>query len=464
MKIGRKYKELTKNTVFFSISNVGTKLISFLLVPLYTYVLSPSEYGTVDILNTTIALLVPLLTVNIQDAVLRFALDKEYQPNHIISSGVKLVSFSSLIFACVLLVLKIFELLPLEWKYCLYLIYSFSSTSFQNIFSLYLRAKNKIATAASAAVLSALVACGLNLFFLLYLKAGIIGYLSANMIASLIGCLYCFFFGKICREVKESVRYDVLKKMLLYSAPLIVNSLAWWLNDASDRYILTFFSGISITGIYAVAYKIPTILSVAQGVFYNAWSVSAIKEYDPLDKDGFVGNVYSIYSYISLIICSLIMIGNPIISRMLYSKDFYDAWKYVPALLVGVLFNGLALFEGCLFTAVKRTKDVSRTTLVGAAVNTILNITLIPFFGAYGAAIATLIGYLTVWLRRTLTVKKLIDIKMDWKNQIFGMLLLVIQGILASLGSKTTVYQILCLIVLLLTQRKLIKKAVSTFL
>lgn len=82
-----KYKELSLNTLLFTISSFGSKLISFLLVPLYTYTLSTQDYGTVDLLNTTIQLLIPFLTVNIQDAVLRFSLDSDYEKDEVIGVG-----------------------------------------------------------------------------------------------------------------------------------------------------------------------------------------------------------------------------------------------------------------------------------------------------------------------------------------------------------------------------------------
>lgn len=145
--------------------------------------------------------------------------------------------------------------------------------------------------------------------------------------------------------------------MILYSFPLVTNSIAWWLNNASDRYILTFFCGTSINGIYAVSYKIPTILSTFQSVFYNAWSISAITEFDKEDRDGFIGNIYTMYSAISIIGCSILLIFNIFIAKILYSKLF-EAWHYVPPLLIGTVFNGLALFEGCIFTAVKNKRGI----------------------------------------------------------------------------------------------------------
>lgn len=455
-----KYKELSKNTLLFTISSFGTKVISFLLVPLYTFVLSTEEYGTIDILNTTISLLLPLLTVNIQDAVLRFSLDKEYDPETIISNATRLISLSSLILTVCAILANVSGLITLGWQYVTFLIVSFILSAFQNSFSMYLRARDRVKTIVISGLLTTLLTSGLCVIFLLYFKIGVIGYLLAHAIAAFVGVFYCLIFGKIAREITDKTRGDVLKAMLTYSAPLIANSLAWWLNDASDRYILTFFCGAAINGVYAVAYKVPTILSTVQGIFYNAWSVSAIKEFDENDTDGFVGNIYALFSCVSIIGCSALLIMNPLIAKIMYhSADFYEAWRYAPILLVGAIFNGVSLFEGCLFTAVKRTKDVSKTTLIGAGVNTILNLILIPIIGAYGAAAATLIGYVVVWVVRSLTLRRIIRMKVCWTTQIIASVLIIAQGVLAALGN-TTVIQCAIFVLLIIFQRSFIMKTI----
>ena len=279
----------------------------------------------------------------------------------------------------------------------------------------------------------------------------------ANVAGTIIAVLYMLVAGKIFKETKFKNTSMVLNKMIPYSMPLVANSLAWWLNNASDRYILTFFCGAAVNGIYAVSYKIPTILSTIQSVFYSAWSISAITEFDKDDSDGFIGNVYSLYSAASYIGCSILLIGNVFIAKILYSNDFFVAWKYVPFLLVGTVFNGIALFEGCIFTAVKRTKDVSRTTIMGALVNTIINFLLIPFIGATGAALSTMIGYMTVWIIRTLQLRSIVKMKVDWNIQIASAFLILIQAVFA-VFVKSNLIQVIPIIILIVIQRKIFVK------
>lgn len=457
MKERSKYKDLSKNTLLFTISSFGTKIISFLLVPLYTYVLTTGDYGTADLMTTTVQLLIPILTLNVQDGVLRFCLDENYNPKKVIGAGIKVIVVGSVILGVLLWLLGISGCLDIANKYFLFLYFSFIFGSLSNCFSMYLKAKNRVKIITISGLTNTLLTCLLNIFLLLFAKIGVDGYLIANVSGTMIAVCIMFFWGGIYKEASYRENGYVLKSIIPYSIPLVANSLAWWINNVSDRYILTFFCGAAVNGIYAVAYKIPTILSTIQSVFYNAWSISAITEFDEDDRDGFMGNIYSVYSCISVVVCSFLLLLNMFISKILYSNEFFAAWKYVPPLLTGTVFNGIALFEGCIFTVVKRTKDVSKTTIIGAVVNTLLNVLLIPIIGALGASVATMIGYVTIWVIRTKQVRGIVKLKVDWKTQTVSFLILVVQTMLAVLISVFYL-QIPFVCIQLLLQRKYIFK------
>lgn len=230
--------------------------------------------------------------------------------------------------------------------------------------------------------------------------------------------------------------------MMGYSIPLIFNVIAWWINSVSDRYILSWFSGVAVSGIFAVALKIPSILSVFQGVFYQAWSISAIKDFDRDDKDGFITRTYTMTAGATAIICSCIMFFNMPLSCFLYAKTFFQAWKYVPVLLMAFFFNAMALFVGAIFTAVKDTKNISYSTFAGAVVNIIATIVLTYFYSAFGAALAMLLGYFTVYVYRSLKISQHIHMRVSWKRELTAYTLLVIQMVAASYGWKGMVLQI----------------------
>ena len=459
MDKSQKFKKLSLNTILFTISGFGSKIISFLLVPIYTDMLTTEEYGNLDLMSTTASLIIPILTLNIQDAVLRFALDKEYDTKKIINVALKIFGAGSVIMLGAVLLFDKLQLFSLDSKYIWYMFALYVTSSLYNILSMFLRAIDKIKLFVVCGLLNTFITCGLNILFLLVLKLGVNGYMCANIAGSCVAIVLMFFFGGIFKTFGQKETLSLFIKMASYSLPLIVNSLAWWVNSASDRYILTFFCGVTINGIYAVSYKIPTILSTVQGFFSSSWSISAITEFDKDDKDGFLGDVYTMYSCISFIGCSVVMLLNIYIAKILYSNDFYQAWQSVPFLLLGTVFNGLTHFEGCLFGAAKKTKAVSYTTFVGAIINTIMNFVFIPFIGAVGAAVATCLGYFATWIVRTFQMRKFVSIKVKWNFQIICMALLLLQSIVATVYGKLY-YQLIFFAAIIFVLRKDIVKVI----
>lgn len=425
-----KYKSLSKNVALFTVSSFGSKIIAFLLVPLYTSILSTEEYGTADLILETVSLLIPILTIDIQDAVLRFTIGNGDKKNTIsIGINISLIGFA--ILAPVLVVLKAIGILKLEPILIGFLLLNYLFGALNNVFTLYLKGVDKVSTIMVAGILNTAVMCLSNVVLLVFFKCGLYGYLLAHTAGILVSVVFQLFNGGIYKNYIWKTDTTLAKEMVAYSSPLVTNVLAWWINGASDRYILTYICGIAVNGIYSISYKIPSILSVVQNVFYNAWSISAITEYDRDDKDGFIGNVYTSYSIMSILACSVIMVLNIPIANVLYPNSFFTAWKYVPFLLIGTVFNGIALFQGCIFTAIKKTSIISRTTLIGAGINTLGNIILIKAWGALGAASATMVGYFFTWVMRSVYLKNYIRMRVNWKKHYMTLALLVVQSMLA---------------------------------
>lgn len=457
----RKIKDLSKNTAVFTIGSFGARIISFLLVPLYTYVLSTSEYGTLDIVTTTVQLLVPVLTLNVQDAVLRFALDNNYEKEDVIRISLRINIISACFLGIILMAGNFIHVLPLTPNYLLFLYISYVAGAINNNLTMYLKAKNKVVNLTVWGLINTIVTCLFNLVLLLVIKLGVNGYMISYASGTIIADIGMLTTAGVLTDIKNSKPNPALRRaMLAYGIPLVLNSIAWWINNASDRYILTYFCGTAVNGIYSVSYKIPSILAIIQTIFYSAWSVSAITEYDKDDTDGFMGNVYTAYGSMSIIGCSAIMLFNIVIARVLYSKDFFQAWEFVPFLLVGTVFNGLGHFHGSIFSARKLTKEISLTTLLGAIINTVLNFIFIPQFGALGAAIATMIGYFSVWVVRTIRVRNIIKMRVKWRKHIICIVVLCVQCLIATF-IHNPLYQGPCVVVLSLLSWEVIKKTGS---
>lgn len=442
-----KYKYLLKNIGLLTISNFASKLLSFFLVPLYTSVLSTRDYGTYDLFNTTISLLIPLLTLNIFDAVLRFALDKnsDQKQSELFSFGCRLTLIGSLIISAFVFFNSVVHFIPLLNQYGIFFVGMFIANAFSQLFSNFTRGLDKINDVAIAGVIATATGLLFNVWFLLGLKIGLTGYFLAGILSGIITCLYYFVrvplykyltLSKISREFKS--------ELLQYSVPMLLNSIGWWINNLSDRYIVTGMCGVEANGIYSVGYKIPSILNIFITIFGQAWTLSAVKDFDPDDKDGFFSNMYRLYNASLVIGTSLIICADQILAKMLYAKDFYVAWKYVPLLTMASMFGAIAGYFGGVFAACKDTKVFGNTTILGAAVNTGLNFLLVYLMGPIGAAIATVLSYFIVWALRLKAVRRYITFKLHLFRDCCSYVLLLLQaGILTFMSNIAIKYVLL---------------------
>ena len=461
-----KYTYLCKNTAIFAVSSFSTKILSFLFIPIYTAVLSTIEYGTADLINTTGVLLIYILTINIADSVLRFSIEKVEDSEKILSFGVKVLFVGAIICALLLGFACYIELYNWPKIFYVFIFLFFVSSAFYQIVTNYLRGIDKVSAVAVSSVISSGIIIGSNILFLVVIKLGILGYLISMVTGPIVASIYCVF------EAKKTIRqmfFSKLEKvtqigMLKYCIPLIFNNIALWINGSLDKYFITGICGAAETGIYSVAGKIPHILDTCIIVFCQAWNLSAIKEFDPEDKDGFFSKTYNIYGAVMAVGCSGIIIMNVPLASFLYLDDFFIAWKYSSILVIATMFNTLTAFIGSIFSAARSTQIIATTTILSAVINIILNIILIPKFGASGAAIATVIAYFSMWLIRLFYLKKIIRLHCNFLKNIFSYVLLVLQVIFEHSFNHFYVGQIICVCFLMIINLSELKMVVKKLL
>lgn len=435
-----RYKYLIKNIGLLTLSSFATKLLSFFLVPLYTNILTTAEYGTYDFFNTTVGIMLPILTLNIQEAVIRFCLDKKYKRDSIVTVSVRYLLISIGITAVGILTNYIFGFSQLVKDYAVFFFLMFLTHALSGIVLYYTRGVDQISDLSISSVIASVVTIGLNILFLVVFRWGLYGYFLANIIGPFVQCLYLIARTHMVRELHLGNRYEnETKEMLSYSKPMIANSIGWWINNASDRYVVIFFCGIAENGVYSVASKIPTILNIFQNIFNQAWVLSAVKDYDPEDKNGFFANTYRVYNCAMTLICSAIIVCDKILARFLYAKDFYVAWQYVPWLTVAILFGAISGYLGGFFSAVKNSKIFAQSTMVGAGTNVVLNMILTPHMGPLGAAIATAICYFVVYIIRYVHSKKYITLRITIVRDLISYALIICQCVVLLLISNNTV-------------------------
>ena len=456
MDKNNKYRNLARNTAWFTVGSFGSKLLSFFLVPLYTSILTTAEFGVADILATSAALLTYVFTLDIASAVLRFAIGAKENQHQILSYGLRVLLAGSVALAVLLAGLRMVQAIPWSSWWYLFLFLQFFALSLQEILSNYLRATDKTPEAAVSGVLQTVVTAGLNVILLLVFELGLLGYLLAVLGGFLASAGYCLRvvhqpLGKLLLDCCDK---GTCRAMRRYSIPLIFNGIAWGLNNSLDKYVVIWLLGAAENGLLSVAYKIPTLLTVFHSVFAQAWNLSAVKEFDKEDKDGFFSNTYMSYNGVLVTGCSVLVLLNIPLAKVLFAKEFFAAWQYSSVLLLSSLFGALSGILGSIFTAVKDSRVFAVSTVTAVVINGLLNILLVRYFGTLGAAAATAISFFLIWLIRLLCTRKYIRWRLDLKKDMFAYLLLVLQIVLEHLPGHGYIGQGVVLALLMLLYRK----------
>lgn len=421
--------DLINNTVLFSISSFSSKLLTFLMVPLYTTVLCTEDYGISDFISTTVSFLLPLCTLCISEAILRFTIDNAENRQKNISIGLSVCFLSTLIVAVLTPVMNLFLKVG-EYSWFIPLFYFSSSVS--GVLSKYARAIDKVRYSAVAGVLQTLTTVVLNLLFLVVFKFGIWGYLSAFVLGNAIQIVYLFIRCRIIYDFKLSLIFNGCFELFSYSAPLIPNSLSWWLVDYANRYVIRFYMGLQAIGIFAAANKLPTILTVISSIFMEAWLLSVLKEYNKEGGKEYIKKAYRSFSSIMMGISFILIISSQLLAKLLLKGDFFLGWVYIPIMICSAYYGALSGFIGALYSAEKCTSQYFKTTVYGGLASIIISLSFIHILGLYSVVIGMVIGYMIIWLIRLYTTRKYINLELDLFRELlcnFLMLICVVGAI-----------------------------------
>jgi O-antigen/teichoic acid export membrane protein len=421
-------RSLLANTMVFAITNLVSKFLGFLMLPLYTSILTTEEFGTADLISTTVGILTPLLTLSIANASMRFALDKSVDNKDVFMIGIKTIMKG---FLFLIILLPFFNIIPvfrdnLIWFYLLYL-----SSVMQTYLNLFSRGIGKVKIIGVAGVVNSLVFVIANVGLLYYERLGVEGFLLSYIIANFFGIVVLFFGARFSTLLHTNKTDIVLRKeMLQYTIPLVPNALSWWVNHSSNRYLIGVFGTVADVGLFAAAVRMPSILTTLQSVFIQAWQVSAITEYDKEDNKVFFSKIYSYYSTAMVLGCSILIVATKYIATFLFAKEFYQAWIYTPFLLVSVVFGSMVGFYSSFYLAHKKTKVLFTTTFLGAIITIVLNLILLPFIGIMGAAIANVFAYFSVWLFLHVDSKKFLILEVNFRKFYYIYFLVFIEAVL----------------------------------
>ena len=426
----KKSRELIKNTAILLAGKVCTQLISFILLPLYTSVLSTEDYGLVDLVTTYSALAIPLIGFQLEMGAFRYLVDNrknEKNKTILITNSLLTIVASLLFFSMIYLAIANIINLPYLWL----ILASTTAMLASNYFLQIARGLGDNSGYSIGSIITGISTVAINLVLLLILHIGVSGILIATTIANVFCVMFLAFREKIPKYINLSTySKKEVAKLLKYSAPLVPNSLIWWVINVSDRTIISIFINMAANGIYAVSNKFSNIISSIYGVFNLSWTESASLHINDDDRDKFFSDTFN--TTIKTFTCmSLLMLAfMPIIFKIMVGEGYSEAYLYIPILAIGMIFNIIVSFMGAIYIAKKKTKEVAITSFWSGVLNIVINVALIKVIGVWAAALSTLLAFLIMSIYRYYDVQKYVKLKLDKK---LALILILLTGVCTTL-------------------------------
>ena len=426
-----RYKRLLSNTVILGAGTFASKVLVFLLMPLYTSVLSTSDFGVADVITQTANLIIPLAAVGICDGLFRFVLDTgdaedvRDERKSIFTAAVSVALIGG---AVTLVAVQLLRFIDVFDGYIFLVAAYVICANLHSIAANFIRGTGNTALFAAQGIANTALTIILNILFLIVFDMGAEGYVLSVVLADICITVGIFFIAKLYRYFSLSaIDKKTTSAMLRYSVPYIPTTMMWLITSASDRYIVTAYRGTAENGLYAAAYKLPTLLILACGVFIEAWQFSVVKDADDKTRSDFFSGVYRNYMGIIFMGASVIIAGSKLLTRILLADSYYSSWKYVPILCLAMVFSALVSFMGSVYFLEKKSVMSMVTSMAGAGINVVLNFLLIPERGAMGAAVATAISYTAVYAIRAYDTKYYVRFNMHTVRLAVNTLVLLLQ-------------------------------------
>lgn len=435
-------RELKSNTKMFAIGEFFTKILQYIVSLFLSYFLTTSQTGDINLIKTSSLLIIPIVTLDILEAVFAFSADKKHELNSVFTTGVLFIGVGLVLLIPAVIVLEAAFHISVPW-----IVYLFIGTSLiHNIVHYFIKGTGKIKLYIVNSLLFATGTCLVTLLCLFLFKGGINTYLFCYIGTSAFCIIFMFVFGKLWQYISfKSINKKITFDMVKYSSPLIVNTIGWWLISASDTYITNYFLGNSQVGILSYTHKFPTIMSTLFGVFGMSFQIFSFSKFDLSKKEDARAseNVFSeildkTICVVGLLTLLVIMVAEPMI-KFLVNESYYESAKYVSVYLLGTFFFLLSTFYGYIYGLKKSSIPLMISTIICGVINVGLCILFYTFIhNLFAAALSTCISYFVVYLFRAIHSRKFVKLNYE-KNKIFALLILftnVLANSLVTLGTR----------------------------
>lgn len=413
-------KKLGKHSLVYGFGIVASKLAGFLMLPIYTRLLTPSDYGILELLTTTVDLIGTITSLGLASAVFKFRSEQETEERRdlvVSTSQTALLALALVTSAAGFAAAPLLDQVvlgragrPLYFQ-IFFVIYFFQTA--QDVPLLYLRAEERPFRYITASLSKLVLMLGLNIWFVVFLRLGILGVLWGNLFANAV--VSTLLVAYTIRHAGAGFSTDLARSMAAFGGPLVVWSLANFVLVFSDRYFLRYYADTAAVGIYSLAYRFAMALT-ALG-FQPFWMMWSQQRFEVAKRDDAQELFPRVFSYMNL---SLGLIGLGIVLfvdevvRVMSDPSFHPAYHVVPLLIAAQVIYHWVPFSNLGLFLEDRSQTMGKIGVLSAAVMVGLNFLFVPSFGVWGAAWATLLTYVIRYVLIYLTSQRVYEVDHGW--------------------------------------------------
>ncbi|TDP11589.1 oligosaccharide flippase family protein [Halanaerobium congolense] len=425
---------LAYNILVFGMAMIISKLITFILTPIYTRYFTPAEFGVFDLSITAISVIAPLGMLGTSDALFRFYFEEKDLSfrKQLISNGLRFVSYFSLLFSIFILFFND-EIAKFYLGSSDYVIYInlvaliVFLTNIANITQAIIRMENNRKIITKVTVIQAVSTFIFSVLFVVVLELNMEYILVTQAITLTIVIYITGKYGWKYINLKElKLDRDLMKQILEYGLPLTPVFLGYWILKTSDRLIISYYHGVSMVGIYAVGAKLSAIANLFQSIFGKGWQYFSFSTMEDVDAHIIYGKIFEVVFLFGILTINFLIFYSDLIFEVLFDDRYYNAWVVVPLLTVGPFVMILKWITGIGFQIKKKTYYSTVTIFIASIINVILNFLLIEKYNIMGAAVATVISYIILLFLTYWFGNKLFEIVINKRNVIFLFILSIV--------------------------------------
>ncbi len=425
-------KQLAGDSLIYGISGIISRMISVFLVPLYTRLFAPEDYGIINLVNTTFLLIGLVIVFALDNSAARWFYDTNdtVEQKKTFGSWIWFQVIASVIVAIILILFSApiaVRLLKVEHGGELYIILpslSLITTTLPNILTNWYRVQRRAKSTVLFTLSQSLTTIVLTILFVLKLHWGVVGVFAAFTVSSLLFSIIAMqqMWSWLSINYLNLIR---LKEMLRFALPMLPAALAYWLLNSTDSYFLLFFKGKTEVGLFGVGAMLASGIGLFTGAFQQAWGPFAYSIIDKPDAKNVYASVFLYYGYGLGFLSACLMMFAPEVLMIFTTKTYYSASWVAGILGYNLMLIGFSYIAIIGVSISKTTVPYAIAMLYAAIATILLDILMIPLWGKEGSALATVLAQLIVPCYLFYKGQKVYQIPYDFKKVALVLILLL---------------------------------------